>query len=110
MKPASTGCGTYCASRPRRSRPSTISSTPASDTASPATASTGASMPAGSACHCGSRTSWASRPAKISAVAELGPLTGKPRPPASANTRPPTPAVTSEAVTPSGARVRPSGA
>ncbi len=110
MKPASTGCGTYCPSRPRRSQAMPICSTPDSATASPAAASNGASVAAGSACHWASRASWATSAAKIRALAELGPQTGRPWRPSSTNSRPPMPAVMSAAVTPCGASAAPSGA
>ncbi len=110
MKPASTGCGTNCARRPSPSRAMTICSRPIATTIEPAAAITSVRPEAPAACTAGSRTNGANAPAKISAVAELGPATGIALWPKNASIRPPMVTDTKAAARPSGAAASPSGA
>ena len=107
MKPASTGRGTRRASPARPRRPINTCSTPDRATAAPAPATM---TPVSGRCtRRGSASSTITSEARINAVAELGPATGKAARPAAAYTSPPTTAVTKVADRPTAAAADPSG-
>ena len=110
MKPASTGCGTKRAKRPRPATPSRTCSKPIRTTQLAVTV-TSASWPwPEPISSAGSWASWATRPARISAVAELGPPAGAAALPSRPYTRPPAITLAKAAAMPMCTAAAPSGA
>ncbi len=97
MNPASTGCGTTRARRARPNKAKLTCKAPLSSSASPHRATMPSTPPALAGASRGSTTSCATRVAKVSAVAEVGPETGTLVRPSAPWTRPPMLAVTKAA-------------
>src|SRR5262252_4477218 len=108
MKPASTGCGTYFARLPKRSRPRSACTRPISRTQHDSPASSADIRCASSTCCCASACNETRAAAKMSTVAELMPPAGIALLPATATVNPPSATATHAAGIPNSGALAPS--